>query len=1271
MNLSRSLSWSALLFLLLVGGPSLAEDDWPEWPRETDPPVLKFLYSPALISFRDTLWVTEVLDPAKDLNPHESRPYDEWAFWNGQKWTIRQMPFRLFTTDPYIVWQDRVIIGGNPPFSPNENDPFRKGWTGLTAFDGVNCAPVSDSFNGRVSALAVWNGDLVVAGSLMIEGHPELTHLARWDGQTWHAVGGQPAGGGEARINCLAVYNGKLVAGGLFSHIGGNATFNLAGYDGEGWGPIGIGANDRVEKVAAFSADLYVMGQFTCIGGKDIPYLAQWDGTEWTALVESGLGVPRRVFRISASGLLATPDGLYLSRLSPPLSRKIGATIARWNGMSWDTDLPPILDTERRIRAAKDLEEESDQTDLPLEDRPFAEPRPFPDPPSLEEYVSREHRQVRDMVWHEGVVVALTDRGGESSLMDGGVRIQSLSESGWVDLLPRTRPSATAVGRYRGALLEVLETRHDRWTLQLRQEDSHLQLDSGPLSLQPSARPVFQDHGDSLFVAWSRLDPTAWDYHHVALYDGKEWRHLGDGIPFDRIYSPIWAVTTDAVYLAGRFGNRFCRDVQCLYKWDGLNWTLLEQVQEPEHRLLLGTSGPDLFRAVSPRPFKEFLRAPDHSPRGFPVRNKPRIERWTGSDWETVWEGVSGYIVGFAGDGNDLWAAIALGEDANLVRLVNGTWETVSTTPLPGLDDTDINPLRGLYLYKGRPVVALAQPASAKRPRLAFWDAGQWRWLGGRIRRLGGVIPTSERLWILTERVPDGSRMTWWEGEPDGPEIRPFDMKRFSDLKAACQTADQTDRPDLDLPMPKGLRKYRNQDTFGPQHRPGWHLSGWPGSGGHEQVIGRKNGNTMVLDPHLDINLEFTFIWLPDDPGEVEFEFRVDHPTAWIADFDPLDQPFNKLNHPAMVAFGYPPVFEITHDREPQAIPLPLYPLDDQWHRVRIPFELQRPHKAHQLIFDAGHTVRDVGRLEIRNVRFHKGSPDYKALCKEVCRELEDYDWPVSARRNLDKLFAVSKDFDWKGVNPFSGYGAKWWNLTEPAGIHRALLSGDNLQGLTVAGKASDLVGLVTNQRRWIPGGGLYVANRESFELAGLAAIVADPEQLKFVKGVILDFRDWGYGIYGPAQTVFEDSSRRFGLFDSEERVWGHFKTSPTTEVQPLTSAPMETPWPDNLPVVAIVGPKTPGHLVLLLNALPQVTTIGQPSGPVIVPTRPHLLSNGRWAFFPEGQVFDANGKNVSLCRIPPDRIVSQNLPWDMAVREAMALIGIEPDPENDFCPLK
>jgi hypothetical protein len=81
--------------------------------------------------------------------------------------------------------------------------------------------------NGTVSALAVYNGELIAGGAFTTAGGVAANRIARWNGSSWQGIAGL-----DNTVLALHVHKGELVAGGLFS-----GTFTAPKFRWARWRP--------------------------------------------------------------------------------------------------------------------------------------------------------------------------------------------------------------------------------------------------------------------------------------------------------------------------------------------------------------------------------------------------------------------------------------------------------------------------------------------------------------------------------------------------------------------------------------------------------------------------------------------------------------------------------------------------------------------------------------------------------------------------------------------------------------------------------------------------------------------------------------------------------------------------------------------------------------------------------------------------------------------------------------------------------------------------
>lgn len=235
-------------------------------------------------------------------------------------------------------------------------------WDG-TAWSSL-AGPSGEGVDGAVQAMTVFDDGtgpaLYVAGSFGMAGGITATGIARWDGTAWSAVAG-PSGQGLSggAMKSLTVYDDgsgpALYAAGDFSSAGGKVLSHLAKWDGADWSAIGPPGTEHPELLAATLDDgtgpaLYGMS-YDFVPGQRIALVARWSGVSWEPLsVAPGTGF--------GTGGSSTPlAGLQVSNLSTfdpgsgpavvaagDLMLADGALatgIARWNGSAWTAVAEP------------------------------------------------------------------------------------------------------------------------------------------------------------------------------------------------------------------------------------------------------------------------------------------------------------------------------------------------------------------------------------------------------------------------------------------------------------------------------------------------------------------------------------------------------------------------------------------------------------------------------------------------------------------------------------------------------------------------------------------------------------------------------------------------------------------------------------------------------------------------------------------------------------------------------------------------------------------
>src|SRR5581483_164554 len=128
---------------------------------------------------------------------------------------------------------------------------FAQGW-----------APVGSGFDGQVSALITFKGNVFAGGAFGSSGSTQTGKIAKWNGTAW-TVQGPVINNGS--VNAFAEFNGELNAAGNF--VSGDIN-RIDRWDGVSWQKLGKGINGDVFALAVYNNELYAAGSFSVAGGK-------------------------------------------------------------------------------------------------------------------------------------------------------------------------------------------------------------------------------------------------------------------------------------------------------------------------------------------------------------------------------------------------------------------------------------------------------------------------------------------------------------------------------------------------------------------------------------------------------------------------------------------------------------------------------------------------------------------------------------------------------------------------------------------------------------------------------------------------------------------------------------------------------------------------------------------------------------------------------------------------------------------------------------------
>ncbi|GMU34055.1 MAG: hypothetical protein HS101_18835 [Planctomycetia bacterium] len=196
--------------------------------------------------------------------------------WNNGAWDPVDVGFT--SRRPFVsalsVFDGKLIAGGSDLFTVTTSNQCVAELT----VDGW--MPIGTGIQGNpVRALAVYDGKLVAAGQVFISGESGPTPgVIEWDGISWRRLGGGVTHQFFTQVNSLALFDGNLVVAGSFSGAGGVSVQNIAMWNGSSWLPMSHGLNRLTSAMTTFRGGLACgSGFFDSLSGRVSHGFSLWE----------------------------------------------------------------------------------------------------------------------------------------------------------------------------------------------------------------------------------------------------------------------------------------------------------------------------------------------------------------------------------------------------------------------------------------------------------------------------------------------------------------------------------------------------------------------------------------------------------------------------------------------------------------------------------------------------------------------------------------------------------------------------------------------------------------------------------------------------------------------------------------------------------------------------------------------------------------------------------------------------------------------------------
>jgi hypothetical protein len=599
----------------------------------------------------------------------------------------------------------------------------------IAKWNGNSWSALGSGMNGTVYALALSGSDLYAGGEFTTatnSGGTAVTvnRIAKWDGSNWSALGLGISG----NVYALAVSGNPflLAAGGSFlwvTNSGGITvtTASLAVWDGTHWFSLGSGGvggvGGTVWALAVMGGNLYAGGDFIAAGSTVVNHIAKWTGTGWEAL---GSGTDSTVYALAVSGSDLYAGGAFTIPAN---------YVAKWTGSSW-SGLGLGLSGFKPVVYALAVS----GSDL------FAGGGFFTADLSAAECIAKWNGSSWSALGPglNSQVLALAASGGDlyvggyftgtyaqgadtstpaNHIAKWGISWSALGSglNGWVGALAVAGGDLYA-GGYFTAVGESPASNIAKWN-----GSGWSALGSG-LNDEVDALAV---SGSNLYAGGSFTAAGGSPATHIAKWNGSSWSALGLGMN-DSVSA--FAVSGTNLYAGGNFTmatNSSGATVMANYiaKWNGATWTNLGSGVDSAV-YALAVSGSDLYAGGA------FTIPANY------------VAKWNGSSWSALGAGMNDTVWALAASGNDLYAAGdfstatnsgGVAVPANHIAKWNGSsWSALGS----GLDDeVDALAVSGTDLYAGGYFTSAGgSPAN----RIARWAGSTWTNLGSGVGFGGG-----------------------------------------------------------------------------------------------------------------------------------------------------------------------------------------------------------------------------------------------------------------------------------------------------------------------------------------------------------------------------------------------------------------------------------------------------------------------------------------------------------------------------------------------------
>jgi hypothetical protein len=189
------------------------------------------------------------------------------AVWDGETWASFAGGVGAVGDAVRVLAFDasgKLYVGG--VFTSASGTPA----SNVAEWDGVSWRALGEGVDQSVDSMVIYQDKLVIGGTFTKSGADEVPHVATWDptAKKWTALGGGlvPPGFDSTYVQDMAVHGDDLYIVGLINKAGDATVSHVARFDGTTWHDVEGGVDDVAEGVTVSADSLWVGGTFTRAG---------------------------------------------------------------------------------------------------------------------------------------------------------------------------------------------------------------------------------------------------------------------------------------------------------------------------------------------------------------------------------------------------------------------------------------------------------------------------------------------------------------------------------------------------------------------------------------------------------------------------------------------------------------------------------------------------------------------------------------------------------------------------------------------------------------------------------------------------------------------------------------------------------------------------------------------------------------------------------------------------------------------------------------------